>query len=546
MITKAGWLALAAGLATGRAALAQGDSTLSWNNSAGGAASTTTNWAPNAMPGASDDLTFNLLASYAVTFSNLVPSAHTHTYKRGTVTLTMSSPHTVSSGIIVGDANTDVATAILTTGTWNSGGPITIGNLAGSNGTLSVNDDDADLIMTGTTSDMIVGSNAPGALSITGGGLVQVADQFIAGNNAAGTSTVTVSGATSVLPFVRSTLRVLGTGVSSKLGQGGDATVSISSGALADFDGDVVVSNGSASRSSVTLAGVGGVLAQSATLSVAGDLLLGRNTNAGAAAGVATMNVNGGGSLLVGGTLFVSGDPDGGSGTLHMANAGSITTTSLAIGTGSTLDLDGGTLDIDSGTLSFTNSGSQFTVGGVDDPVVTMINGASGNLAPTFVASTRSLVVGGGSGANLADFDVRSGSDLTISGGGDVILGDGADDDGSMIINGAGSTLTLQAGSDLVVGNAGSGHFQAELGGTTTGDRLFIASAAGSTVGAILESPGTTASFSAVHVGGSVSGARGQREPHRQRAGRAHVSSSISSTRRQLSVNPDGVVQARG
>src|SRR5262249_5154066 len=160
-----------------------------------GLASTSTNWSPNAVPASADDLTYNIAGSYSVTFNSSVPSSHTQTFRQGTVTLTMSSPHTTSTGITVGSLNGDVATATLTTGTWNEGGPITIGSAAGSNGTLNVNDDDADLLMTGTTSDMIVGSNAPGTLNVTGGGLVQVADQFIAGNNAAGTSNVTVSGA---------------------------------------------------------------------------------------------------------------------------------------------------------------------------------------------------------------------------------------------------------------------------------------------------------------------------------------------------------------
>src|ERR1051326_341944 len=152
-------LALAAGLALAPGALAQTDSSLSWANPAGGLASTTTNWSPNAMPTAADDLTFNVLASYAVTFSSLVPSAHTHLYKRGTTTLSISSPHTVSSGITIGSVSGDNPSVVLTTGTLNSGSTVIIADGAGSGGTLSVNDNDAALAVNGAGADMFVGNN---------------------------------------------------------------------------------------------------------------------------------------------------------------------------------------------------------------------------------------------------------------------------------------------------------------------------------------------------------------------------------------------------
>src|SRR5215475_11433782 len=69
---------------------------LSWSNAAGGLASTSTNWSPNAVPSASDDLTFNLAGSYAVTFNASTTASHTQTFRQGTVTLTMGSPHTTS------------------------------------------------------------------------------------------------------------------------------------------------------------------------------------------------------------------------------------------------------------------------------------------------------------------------------------------------------------------------------------------------------------------------------------------------------------------
>lgn len=481
---------------------------LSWANAGGGSASIAANWNPAQVPTAADDLTFNLAGNYGVTFNASTTASRTQTFRQGTVTLTMSSPHTTSTGITIGSLGGDNATATFTTGTWNSGGPITIGNATGATGTLNVNDDDADLLMTGTTSDMIVGSNGPGTLNVTGGGLVQVADQLVAGSNASSTSNVTISGATNILPVVRSTLIVNGTGTtavtSSKLGQGGDATVNISNGALADFAGDVVVANGSASTSTVTIGGTGGLVPQNATLDVAGSLLLGRNHSAGVLAGIATLNVNAGGRLIVGDTLFVAGDPDGGTATLNTAVDSAITTRSLEIGAGSTLGLSGGAINIDGGTLVNATGAALDINGGPGDPTVTLINGATATLNPVAGVALR---VGGGSGANFADFDVRSGSDLIV--GGQVQLGVGSDDNGGMIINGAGSTMTLGAGSELIVGNGGFGRFEAELGGAVVGSRMSVARNAGSTGLALIENAGTTAQFTDVYVGGGSAAAGG-------------------------------------
>lgn len=483
-------------------------SNLLWVNAAGGAASTAGNWSPAQVPIAIDDLTYNLNAVYTVTFNAGTPDSRTQTFRDGTVTLNMSSPHTTSAGITIGSLNGDSAIATLTSGTWNSGASVIVGNAAGSSGTLNVNDDDAHLILTGATADLTVASNAPGALNITGGGLVQVADQFVAGNNAAGTSSVTVSGATGTIPVARSTLRVPGTS-QSRFGQGGDATVNISNGARAEFGGDLAIALGAASTSSVTLQGLGGLVPQPATLDVAGDLLLGRNTSAATAAGAATLNVNADGRLVVGGTLLLAGDPDGGSATLHAVNDAAITTGSLTIGDGFTLDLDGGTVDIDGGALVWnaTSSSPRFN-GGTGNPVITMRNGATATLSAT--AGGPALVVGGGGGANICDFDVQSGSELSATGS--VTLGEGTDDFGRIIINDTGSTMTLPQGSTLTVGSAGDARFEAELGGSVTGDQLAIAAAATSNGIALFENLGTIATFDEVYVGGTSSGAGGAGE----------------------------------
>lgn len=323
---------------------------LSWNNAAGGAAATGANWNPVQVPTSADDLTFNLAATYTTSFNSTVAASRTHTYNRGTVTLNMINPHTASAGVVIGDVSGDNATVTLTTGTFNSNANAIVGDGAGSIGRLNVNDDDADFIV-GNGADLVIGNNGAGTLSVTASGRVVVADQLIVGSNAASVPVVTVSGFTTT-PLGVSILDVLGTG-ESRIGQGGDATMTVSTGASARFAGDVIVANGSASNSSITV-GVVGLL--DARLQVGGDLLIGRNSS-GTAAGVGTVNVNTGGSVGVDGGTFL-GDPNGGTGTLHMGGGTFNGDLAISVLAGSTIN-GNGTVNAD-----VTNSGNILPSGG--------------------------------------------------------------------------------------------------------------------------------------------------------------------------------------
>lgn len=303
-------LTLCCGLALAAPLRAQA-AALSWNNGAGGPASTSTNWTPNAVPGGADDLTFNLGGSYTVSWNASVTSSRTHTYRNGAVTNSLSSPHAAGLGLTIGDLAADVASMTLTTGTLTSSANVVVGDAASSMGTLNVNDDDADLIVAGGA-DLILGNSGDAAMNITGSGRIEVADQFIAGSNSTSSPVMTISGFT-VAPLGASSLEVLGTS-QSRIGAGGDAALTISTGAAASFAGDLVIANGSASNSNVTVE-TAGLL--NARLIVDGDLLVGRNTSAAIAAGVGTLEINTGGTATVDGDTFL-GDPDGGTGSIIM------------------------------------------------------------------------------------------------------------------------------------------------------------------------------------------------------------------------------------
>lgn len=373
---------------------------LNWNNPAGGSAAVATNWLPVQLPTAADDLTFNLAATYTTSFNSTVAASRTHTYRQGTVTLNMTSPHTATTGVTIGSVSPDNATVTLTTGVFTSNAGVILGNGSGSTGVLNVNDDDAEFIV-GSGADLTVGLNGAATLNITAAGGVEVGDQLIVGSNASSAPTVTVSGF-SLAPLGTSHLTVLGTG-ESRIGQGGDATMSINTGAFASFAGDVIIANGSASVSTVTVQTVGLL---NARLLVSGDLLIGRNSSA-TAAGNGTLNINTGGEASVGGGTFL-GDPNGGTGTLDLGG-GTFNGTAITVLSGSTIS-GNGTIEAD-----VANSGTIQPSGGTG----LTINGRLTNSTNNIVGNRLNFGPLGsylGSGTCLADIAGDAASSITATG----------------------------------------------------------------------------------------------------------------------------------
>ncbi|MBL8877745.1 MAG: hypothetical protein JNG88_01395 [Phycisphaerales bacterium] len=428
---------------------------LNWINAAGGSASTSTNWNPNQVPTGADDLTFNIAGNYAVTFNASSASSRTQIFRQGTVTLTMGAAHTTSNGVAIGDLTGDVSIVTLTTGSWSSGpsGFVNIGDAGGTTGTFNINDDDADFFVTGG-SDLFVGNNGTGTMSITGGGTVTCNDLMHVGQGSAATGNLTVSGALNVAPFGRSTLDVNGTG-ESRWGNGGDATVSVANGALAQFAGDLVIGNLSTSIANVTVGGTGFIFR--ATLDVEGDLLIASNTGAGILPGTGTLTVNSGADVNVGGTINLGNDPDGGgSGTLTINAGAAVEAGSVVDGSNGTLNHNAGTLRINGGT--YTGHADPLMVSGTGDPTLELTGGLTKTITP---AGAVGLLVGNDQGAGTwtGNLLISGGADLILSGTSkDINIGDDTGTSGTVTVTGAGSRLVAdQPGDDLRVGFNGTG-----------------------------------------------------------------------------------------
>ncbi len=374
--------------------------TLNWNNAAGGAASTAANWSPAQIPTSADDLVFNLNATFTITYNASATASRTHTYRTGTVTMSATTPHSASTGITVGSLSGDNATLTLTTGTLTSNAAVVVGNTSGATGRINVNDDDASLIVA-NGADFTVGNSGPATLSITNSGFVEVADQFFAGSNSTSTTTVTISGS-QIAPIASSFLDVLGTS-QSRIGAGGDVTMTVESGGVARFAGDVVIANGAASTSSITVQTAGPLL--NSRLDIAGDLLIGRNTSA-TAAGNGTLSVNTGGTALVDGQTLL-GDVNGGTGTLNFGG-GTFAGTTIDVLAGSLIS-GNGTINADINNAgAIAPSGAGLTIDGVLSNTTNGISGTSLIFGP-----------GGGylgSGACLASISGDTASSITATG----------------------------------------------------------------------------------------------------------------------------------
>ncbi len=516
---------------------------VAWNNALGGTASVSTNWSPNQVPVAADDATFSLVASYAVTFNSLVQTTRTQTYgaTSGTVTLTCSSPHTVTNGITIGDVNGDNATMTLTTGTLTSNAGVVVGNAIGSIGRLNVNDDDADLILATSAGDLTIGNNGAGTLSITGGGLVDVADRFSAGSNSTSISTVTVSGFT-IAPVSASTLLCRGTSVAAAIGAGGDATFNISTGALAHFFGSLNIAQGSASTSTATVGGVGLL---DARLQVDGNLNIAGNQGAGAAAGNGTLTINADGDVTVAGATNVGNDPDGGTGLLNVNNGATLTTHDLIVNdTRGTLNLaGGGIIFVVGGTLD--PRGTTLTIdGGGLNSVIRLIQGATSTLVGS--VATPALTVGNTGQGQLQVID--AGSTLTCTGS--VSIGEVLGSDGVLVVD-AGAAASLSG--TVSVANRGTGLVNVVNGSSLTTENLFIGRIGGASGTLDVQNPGTTwTANGVVGVGGdTVAGGTGVLNV--LNAAHGHVTSNLTVWNAASTLNVDnatldvdGTLDARG
>ncbi|MGY4427217.1 outer membrane autotransporter protein [Bradyrhizobium sp. JR6.1] len=279
--------------------------------------------------------------------------------------------------------------------------------------------------LAGQASNIYIGQNASGQLTISGGGTMNSVNGFV-GNNAGSNGTVTVDGFGSVWFSVGVNVGVAGTGTLTIQNSG---TVTGSNGLIGSLPG---------SSGTVTVTG------PVSSWSMSDDLYVGAN-------GTGALTIKAGGAVddLNGRIGFVPGS----SGSVTVTGPGSSWTNAaeLYVGTAGT-----GTLTIADGGVVRNGSGSNAYVG--------YIFGSSGGV--TVDGAGSSLVVG-------KDLNVgyTGRGALNVQNGGAVsnvstFIGSNVGSNGSVTVNGAGSSLSSAA--FIYVGYSGTGTLDIQNGGTVT------------------------------------------------------------------------------
>jgi T5SS/PEP-CTERM-associated repeat protein len=457
--------------------------TLNWKTAVSGMAATAGNWTPAGPPTSADDAVFNLAGAYTVQWDG-VAGTHSQLYRQGTVVSTNASAHTIGTNIKVGDLAGDNATLSIASGAITATTAFIVGNAAGSTGTLALTGPTAQITTTGT-SDIAVGQNGTGTLNLTNGGRVTVANFASFGFGATATGNMLVSGISA--SAVRSHF-TSGPGTLT-IASAGHASVTVDNGGLVDVSNRVSVAGGAGSVGSVLVQNSSGGIGSA--FNVAGTLDVAVAPGAGAA-GTGSFDLTNFGTGTITGLTTV-GDPNGGTGTLHVRNKTTFTSGGLVF------DNAHGVLDFTGGTIA--------VLGGVFDPPGTTLDLAGNNrrvqlqsgASASFSNSpldAYSLIVGETSTANL---DVFGGSTLDASA--TVALGLNPTGVGGLDIDN--STWTPAGSAQLVVGLSGTGSFLVHNGSATVRLLSLIAGYATGSLGTILvEGPGASLGATSMVLGG--------------------------------------------
>lgn len=469
-------------------ALAQ---TLNWANTLGGAASISGNWSPAAVPNSANALVWNLNNTYITTFNSFTTSSFSHTFKRGTVSLNMSSPH--STGISnIGDVSGDVATVRAVGGTLTVGS-LTLGVFSGSSGTLDITGGTTNITTGGSgTQEANIGYSGNATLNILNGGQLTVVGQFLAGGNSSSITTVNVSGKQA--GGRASTLLATDTNLDSRIGAGGDVTMIVDGEATAEFHGNLIVAAGSASTSSLTVRNSTNVYS---LVEITGDLSIGRNTT-GAAAGNGSVTVENGGLLHVNGLVNLGNDPQGGTGVFRVSGGNaSASVAGLALGANGTLQLERGLLRIRSAPFTVP-AGYILNIAPTGSATVASLRLEDG---ATHTATNTTII--GSTALNSATISVSNGSSF-VQNGGVILIGSVANAAGTLAVTDA----QLTSSSLVRVGVAGTGQMSVSGTSTVSVRDLDVAASAGST-GTLNVVGGTLNVSEDLVIGGSSNGSGG-------------------------------------
>jgi T5SS/PEP-CTERM-associated repeat protein len=347
-------------------------------------------------------------------------------------------------------------------------GVFTLGQIAGGTGNLYATGS-GTTIQTTAGNVFYVGNLGTGNFSLLDSATLTTGSNLVIGQGASGTGNVTLSGSSTSATI----------GGQAIIGNDGDATLTMGTGASLASTSNVTLGSKSGSSGVVTISGTGTLLTASNAINIAS-----KGNGTFAMSDGADVNVTN--NLTVGMQAGSSGSfSSSGSGTDTTITAGNMTIGSLG-----------------TGTFSLSN-GSHFTatVGNFGLGV-----GATGIGTGTLTDNSTLLSVGNVAYVGLANqgtLTINTGADMTVAN--TLNIGNDSGSNGTLSISDSGSTLTVT--SDAYVGVSGTGRLDVSSGATVTATNLIVGHQAGSSgVVKISGSGSTYTSTGNIAIGGTGMG----------------------------------------
>ncbi len=439
--------------------------------------STAANWGDNTVPGLNDGATFNLPATYTVTFNADPTAIQDLTLSAGNVTF--------SSAAVVADLQAYSAAGGGGQDILLNGAALTIGTPATGSMRLSAGDDltvqnGSTLYVTNGGVVSCVDLVTVGAAAGGGSGTINLNDAGFV--NGTGTITINATGAVNIIGssnFNAGNVTINGglltSGANGVLNLSTGKTMTIQNGGHATLGGNYDVDNNTTVTGLGSRLDIDGSVYMSASINVlaGADVYSENNATIGASisgsGATVTLTIDGSGSSVTTRSTLTVGHSSSGSATVNVTNGGTLSqleaetilnpTGTIKI-TGGTANLgglveNGGTINFNSGSLSYAGL---LTVGsgGLLGENITLFANRQLTVSATTIEPTRQLTVNGGT--LTTDLEVRGTLNFTAG-----TLG------GSVRVDGSGIVNTFSSINVPISGNSSSGTINVQFNGISLG-----------------------------------------------------------------------------
>ena len=474
-----------------------------WNNAAGGSSATTTNWSPNGLPVAADNLVFSLAGTYTVDLAASTPLVASHVYRTNNLSLTTSAPHVVTSSLSVGSTGSGTVTM---KGVDIKAGGLYLGNSSSDYGHLTITStsgfpntssrfEQAD---TGLTQTALIANDGKARLEVFGGSQLIVDKGLLLANTAASRCTLNIAGRN---PFAFANSSVLlpnpRMGVF-RGGLGGQAEINVTNSGFLRVAGEASLGGQGTGVGHLNINGT--TFGASAVFD--GPLYVGGNQFLGTPGGSGVVVVGSRGVLRATGPMSV-GDPEGGgsSSLIVLTGGRAIAVGGLRVENNGSLVLGGGVTEVAGGKFTPpTNTGVAVGISGGagDAPELWLMNGQAND----YVSHFNGILIGGTAASGLLRVSQPGTTWGTVSQA-PVYVGSWFNVPGALEVD---SSATFEASGHLDIGTAGPATASVTGGATVHAGQTTVGAGGNALATLTVKDPGSSLRYTDVlSVGGNAS-----------------------------------------